>query len=291
MTKARLAFTMADVAMIWALSSALGCSCLPTLVTPRPHSSAAPPALLRPKTLKKRTQTEHKGGRGLKRNAVFPALRATWLLHPVLNIYYYIRQERLLRPAPRAPRPWTLCARSLRGRGVAHSLKQSQASGQEDLSSGFLFRRQTLQATSTTFAPTPSACKLLAFIVTNLVAWHTANNLESLSLLYSWQAALHCFGPAFPPLPGHCCHCTRRATRTLKKNSVLLPANAGYAHPKKTLHQVSATREFTAWHETLLPAKPNSFKSSPDSCRAACQEGANNRLAKLTGTACTNTHA
>ena len=26
--------------------------------------------------------------------------------------------------------------------------------------------------------PHPSACKLLAFIVTNLVAWHTANNLD-----------------------------------------------------------------------------------------------------------------
>ena len=86
----------------------------------------------------------------------------------------------------------------------------------------------------------------------------------------------------------------------------LCPA-ASHAHQKKTtLYQVSATREFTAWHEKLLPAKTqqcrafrpcllaaiNSFKSSPDSCRAACQEGsANNRLAKLTGTACTNTHA
>ena len=53
-------------------------------------------------------------------------------------------------------------------RGVAHSLKQSQASGQEkNLSSGFLFHPERLQTAG--------------LHRHQLVAWHTANNLESLS--------------------------------------------------------------------------------------------------------------
>ena len=165
MTKAHFAVTMVDVAMIGALSQArLAALVCPRLSPPRPHSSAAPPALLRPQTLKKRTQTQHKGGGGPETQRSFPCAARNLAPPPCFK-------HILLYTSGVAPLgPFALGVSGGEGWPIRQNSPKHLA--KKTCQAGFFLEDD--------FAPTPSACKLLAFIVTNLVAWRTAGNLASL---------------------------------------------------------------------------------------------------------------